>query len=311
MPAVLWTTFSVFYYGAAFPRTAYAKLGTGIPTGEYIQQGFVYLFDSLSRDPLTLAFIAIGTMLAFLQSSEQKAIAAGIILYLAYVVSIGGDFMSGRYLTVPLLAAAVVVARTELAVLTLATIALVVAALGTISLNATILSGRTYFTHDIPSNGITDERAYMYPNRGLLAVKRDTVDSLLQPDWSSRPMSVVVQLQCGWLGSVSMANPPEVHIVDPCALTDPLLARLPAKWDSTWRIGHFERQIPAGYVESLEQGRNLLKDPLTRDYWEVIRKATRGPLFNIERFKAIARLNLGLVKKPDYDMYRTGDAVHR
>ncbi len=311
MPIWLWTIFSVIYYGAPFPNTAYAKLGTGIPSGELVQQGLIYLFDSLSRDPLTLTLTAIGILLSFRQGIEQKAIAVGIILFLVYVVSIGGDFMSGRFLTVPLLAAAVILARTELAGLAIATIAIVVAALGTVTLNATILSGPAYSANSIPPNGITDERGFMFPGRGLLNAKRNSPDSVNQTDWSPRPKSVSIQLQCGWLGSASFGNPPEVHYIDPCALTDPLLARLPAKYDPNWRIGHFERQIPAGYEESIQQDRNLLHDPLTKQYWEVIRKATRGPIFSIERFKAIARLNLGLVTKPDTDLYRTGDAVHR
>jgi arabinofuranosyltransferase len=311
MPALLWTIFSVFYYGVPFPNTAYAKLGTGIPPGELIQQGFVYLFDSISRDPVTLTLVAIGLMLALRQGAELKAIGAGIILYLVYVVSIGGDFMSGRFLTVPLLAACVIVSRTQLAGFAIVSLATVVAALGTVSLNSIILSGPTYSDRSIPANGITDERGFMFFGRGLLNAKRNTPDVVLQPDWSPRPKSVTVQVLCGWLGTNSLGNPPEVHFIDPCALTDPLLARLPAKYDPGWRIGHFERQIPAGYEDSIREGKNLLKDPLTRDYWEVIRNATRGPLFSIERFKAIARLNLRLVRKPDYDMYRTGDAVHR
>ncbi len=308
MPALLWTIFSVFYYGAPFPNTAYAKIGTGIPAGESIQQGFVYLFDSLSRDPLTLTFTAIGVMLALRQGVEQKAIAAGIVLYLAYVISIGGDFMSGRFLTVPLLAAAVILARTELAGFAIAAIAVVVAVLGTVSLNSTILSGPTYSSNSIPQNGITDERGFMFPGRGLLTARRNTQDSLLQPDWSLRAKSV--SIQCGLLGSAALASPPDNHFIDSCGLADPLLARLPAKYDTNWRIGHFERQIPAGYVDSIQQDKNLLKDPLTKEYWEVIRKATRGPIFSFERFKAILRLNLGLVKKPDYNLYRTGDAAH-
>jgi arabinofuranosyltransferase len=308
---LLWTIFSVFYYGAPFPNTAYAKLGTGIPSGELIRQGFVYLYDSLSRDPVTLTLIAIGLMLALRQGAELRAIGAGIIFYLVYVVSIGGDFMSGRFLTVPLLAACVIMSRTQLTGFAIATLATVVAALGTVSLNSTILSGSTYSDRSIPPNGITDERGFMFFGRGLLNAKRNTQDVVLQPDWSPRPKSVTVQVLCGWLGTNSLGNPPDVHFIDPCGLTDPLLARLPAKYDPGWRIGHFERQIPAGYEDSIREDKNLLKDPLTRDYWEVIRKATRGPLFSIERFKAISRLNLGLVRKPDYDLYRTGDAVHR
>ena len=43
---------------------------------------------------------------------------------------------------------------------------------------------------------------------------------------------------------------PGVHILDPMALTNPLLARLPA--DEPWRIGHFRRPLPSGYVRMLE-----------------------------------------------------------
>ena len=308
MPALLWTIFSVFYYGVPFPNTAYAKLATGIPWGESMQQGFIYLFDSLSRDPLTLTFTAIGIMLALRQGAEQKAIAAGIILYLAYVVSIGGDFMSGRFLAAPLLAAAVIVARARLGGFAIAAIAIVVAAVGALSLNSTILSGQAYSARSIPENGITDERGFMFPGRGLLTARRNTQDSLLQPDWSPRPKSVAIA--CGLLGSAGLASAPENHFIDSCGLTDPLLARLPAQADTNWRIGHFVRRIPAGYEDSFRQDKNLLKDPATRDYWEVIRRATRGPLFSFDRFEAILRLNLGLVTKPDYDFYRTGAPIH-
>ena len=34
LPAVLWTLFSLVYYGFPFPNTAYAKLGMGIDSGE-------------------------------------------------------------------------------------------------------------------------------------------------------------------------------------------------------------------------------------------------------------------------------------
>ena len=47
-PTAIWTIFSLVYYGTAFPNTAYAKLGTGISTAEYIRQGVVYLEHSMS-----------------------------------------------------------------------------------------------------------------------------------------------------------------------------------------------------------------------------------------------------------------------
>jgi arabinofuranosyltransferase len=114
-PELLWTAFSLFYYGAPFPNTAYAKLGTGIPANELIRQGFVYFSDSLARDPITLTLITTGVLLAvYSWSASLSAIAAGMVLYLLYVMSIGGDFMSGRFLTAPLVAAAAIVSRSRL-----------------------------------------------------------------------------------------------------------------------------------------------------------------------------------------------------
>lgn len=96
-----------------------------------------------------------------------------------------------------------------------------------------------------------------------------------------------------------------MHYIDNCALADPLLARLPAKENPHWRIGHFYRQLPTNYKESIEQGKNLIIDQKTAHYWESIRTVTRGALFDKNRFVEIVKLNLGLTKKPDWEMYRT------
>ena len=112
LPFLAWTGFSIYYYGFPFPNTAYAKLGTGIELGERVVQGLHYLLQSLDRDPLTPCFIALGLVLGLRGDSISKALAAGVALHLTYLVSIGGDFMEGRFLTAPLIAAAVIVART-------------------------------------------------------------------------------------------------------------------------------------------------------------------------------------------------------
>lgn len=96
-----------------------------------------------------------------------------------------------------------------------------------------------------------------------------------------------------------------MHYIDDCALADPLLARLPAKENVHWRIGHFYRQLPTDYKKSIEQGKNLIVDQKTARYWESIRTVTRGALFDKNRFIEIFRLNLGLTEKPDWEMYRT------
>jgi arabinofuranosyltransferase len=300
-PVLLWVIFSVFYYGAPFPNTAHAKLGTGITLAESVRQGMVYLGDSFSRDPITLSFISIGIVLAIRGPVALKAIAVGIALYLAYVVSIGGDFMSGRFLTVPLLASAVILSRSEVSRVGLATIALAIAVFGATSLHATILSGAGYSDPSIPLTGITDERGIWYPGRGIITA---TPGVFAQPSWE--PGELTIAIRCGQLGDAGLHSGPSVHFVDPCGLADPLLARLPARSDPNWRIGHPLRQIPTGYVVSLLYDKNLLMDPATRSYWDTIRSVTRGPIFSLKRLENVARLNLGLVEKPDPDMYLNG-----
>jgi len=60
-----------------------------------------------------------------------------------------------------------------------------------------------------------------------------------------------------------------------------------------WRVGHYERLVPAGYLESLESGENLLCDDGLAQYYEKLTLITRGPLLDLERLKTIIRMNLG------------------
>ena len=89
-------------------------------------------------------------------------------------------------------------------------------------------------------------------------------------------------------------------VIDPFALTDALLARLPSH--GKWRIGHFKRRVPRGYRESLRSGENRLVDPGLREYYEHLRLVTQGPLWSPERLATIVRLNLGA-----HDALRSGD----
>ena len=100
-PFILFTLFSLIYYGFPFPNTAYAKLNNGINKVEIFIQGFVYLFSSLINDFITLGVITGALLLTFSTSFDTylKYIGYGIILNLMYVVIIGGDFMQGRFLS--------------------------------------------------------------------------------------------------------------------------------------------------------------------------------------------------------------------
>ena len=106
LPLLLWLGFSLVYYGFPFPNTAYAKLNNGIAGRALAEQGCYYLWNSLKFDPLTLTTIVFALGVAcWRRRWRELAVALGIFLYLLYIVKIGGDFMSGRFLTTPLLAA--------------------------------------------------------------------------------------------------------------------------------------------------------------------------------------------------------------
>jgi len=297
-PVIAWTLFSLVYYGFPFPNTAYAKLGAGVPLTERIVQGGRYLVDSLTRDYVTLPAIVIGIVLAFRATVTDMALACGTVLYLGAVVIAGGDFMSGRFLTAPLVVSAIVIARADLPLrrVQAASVALGVLALPT--LYAIFVTGPRLSDSSIDAWGIADERAYYFQRYGLSAAP---VGTFSQPEWivGQRSVSVV----CGNLGFTGILEGPGAHLIDECALADPLLAHLPAERTRDWRVGHFKRQLPTNYEASVASRTNLLSDPQTRAYYESIRTITRGQLRDVDRLREVVRLNLGRIPSPDWNMY--------
>jgi arabinofuranosyltransferase len=86
---------------------------------------------------------------------------------------------------------------------------------------------------------------------------------------------------------------PNVHLIDPLALCDPLLARLPMRPQEKWRISHYERDIPVGYIESLEYGENRFENPDLAIYYDKLRLITSGDIWSSERWQAIWGFNTG------------------
>lgn len=329
LPVALWECFSLFYYGALFPNTAYAKLGTGIPAADLLVQGGRYLADSLARDPVTLPAIALGLAVpAVRREAKGLAVALGVLLYLAYTVQIGGDFMSGRFLAAPLLAAAVLLARAPLRLLRVPRPALAgagvvaVVALGALPAASPLRSGPDYADRALV-HGIADERGWYFPSLGLLNGGRGHAGGY-DTEWPRRfkaltdagrsfvavpdrasggwrmlelahrepPLGLVVH---GRVGRFAWGVGPRVFVIDPLGLGDPFLARLPAKGSvtGTWRIGHFDRAVPKGYPESILQGRDRLADPAYARLYADLDLATRAPLGAPGRLAAIWRLNTG------------------
>ncbi|MBI1387387.1 MAG: hypothetical protein GC154_02945 [bacterium] len=301
-PFIAWEAFSVVYYGFPFPNTAYAKLGSGLPQAWLLEHGFQYLMNSLRRDPVTLTVIAGFIALACMtRDTRRGALAAGTVLYLAYIVKAGGDFMSGRMLSVPFFCAALAWGREQAdprAWRLWAALAVLIA-LGFAAPNPSFLSGVEYginINKPIDDYGIADERAEYYQRTGLMKVP---VGEKFSSEWMVKFVRETRAhegdiIKQGNMGLMGFYGGPEIHFVDVFALTDPLLARLPARRDFHQRIGHFWRMVPEGYIETIRSGELKFRDPNLAKYYEKLRLITSGPLFSAARWAAIVKMNLGL-----------------
>ncbi len=302
-PLIAWELFALVYYGFPLPNTAYAKLNTAIPRADLALQGLAYLLNCLLRDPLTLA-LAVAAIVAAIarRNAAYIALAGGIVLQLAYTVWIGGDFMSGRFLS-PLVVVGAGVLAVAMPARRAAWLAALVLAVGLgalCSASPLLTDSRfgamTAYDDKFDWAGIADEREVYYPTTGLLA---ETATTKPTHEWAEKgralraePPGVVVMENVGFFGYFAG---PEHHIIDPFALPDALLAHLPAIGARmAWRVGHYARSLPPGYVESVESGRNLIADPGLAEYYERLLLVTRGNIFSRKRLAEIVRFNLGM-----------------
>jgi len=300
LPLLLWEVFSLFYYGFPFPNTAYAKLNTGIGRSLLVAQGIDYLLSSLKVDIVTLFLIALAGLGVWLEK-EKRARAAylGIALYLGYLVVIGGDFMSGRFVSAPFLASVFLSAHfRSFSRGSLIAASVIVVLLGTTSPRSpifSILDPHVEVLADLrDENGISDDKL-VYFKRSSLMINgfRDAkgLSRFAGSNWifkGTKKVSVE-----GAIGLFGYQQGPNVFVVDPLALNDPLLARLPLKEKTDWRIGHFEREIPPGYIDSLKKGETVILDPDLAAYYDRLLILISGPLWDSGRLAEIWKFNTG------------------
>ena len=304
MPIIIWELFSLIYYGFPFPNTAYAKLGTGISSWNLFKQGILYFMNSLDQDPITLMVTVLGFLIALLiGGSRNRSLAAGIMLYGLYVMSIGGDFMSGRFLGTSLLVAVAILGRAIVnsEVKTVRLLLGLVIVIGFSGPNPTLLNSVNYsdkVNRIIDINGIADERAFYYSAMGLLKAQRNQA---LTHEWGKQGRkaqeagkTIVVRNSAGFFGYYAG---PTVYIVEPYSLTNPLMARLPIADKYEWRVGHYSRELPEGYLKTLETGDNVIKDPNLRLFYDKIQLIVRGNIWDSKRIVEIWNFNTGRYKE--------------
>jgi hypothetical protein len=295
---MLWLAFATVYYGFPLPNTYYAKVANGIPRLLLYKQGLAYVANSLRYDPITLGTVALACLAAWKPGQAGRRAALSAVLYVAYTVSVGGDFMSGRFFTAPFLIAALVLATPATAlgapwVIGSLVLYNVLTPLAPVKTTARYEAGWPWRAQ----NGIKDERASYFAGTNPLFFSpfRQLPDFVwVREGQSFRAGDEKVTVQ-GSIGFWGLYAGPEKFLVDRNALSDPLLARLPVspRLYFEFYAGHYFRDLPEGYLESVAQDANLLTDPVLRDYYGRIRNVTRGPMFTAARFRDIVALNVG------------------
>ena len=184
-------------------------------------------------------------------------LALGQCLYLGYTVWVGGDFMSGRFLTAPLFVGVAQLASMDVALPRPARIGLIAGtlALGLLATSPTILSDGTFGRGQAYEefHGVTDERLYYYPRTGLLRSGRAfTPPDLIDADLAHRMLAAGQRVATReMVGMFGFAAGPDLYVVDRFSLGEPLTARLPVS--EPWRIGHFQRALPDGLIQTLQK----------------------------------------------------------
>lgn len=292
-----WMAFALVYFGEPLPNTALAKLAQQIPAADRVAQGLDYLSNSWAWDPVTLAGIGVGlvaSLLVLRRDPVALALALGSVVGVAYAVRIGGDFMSGRFLTAPLLCAAMGLARAVAHAPGRPALATLLAG-GAIALSATstrspLRTDLDYSDQGWDETGIADERGFYFRAQGLWPMLRDGRGPVPpgRPDTTHHEDPVIVERTIGARG---YEGGPGLHIIDRFALSDALLARLPVRYGPGWRPGHWDRPVPEGYRATLRSGRQQLRDPAIARCFERVQAVHAGPLFTRARWAAIWTLN--------------------
>ena len=300
LPFVAWEVFAIAYYGFPFPNTAYAKLSTGIPRAEYLIRGLTYYKMSFWQDPLVVTGILAGGA-AVLWSRQARVIVPliGVALYLAYVINIGGDFMRGRMFTAPLFVTMLLVVAITTEEWTARRVeprTLVMGALGLLlvaNLGGLFYEGMSWNSYN--PLGVLDDKRIYYQSTNLplnlrlgVLEKSERVQAGLA--YKAAGESPIVYPGIGLRGYYAG---PSVHVVDPLALADALLARLPALNNPEWRIGHVWRYVPEGYLETVRTGVNVIEDRDLATYYDKLSLVIKGPLWTRQRWAEIIALNRG------------------
>ena len=293
LPLMVWSAFSLVYYGSPWPNSAYAKLNNGLSLAESFAASEVYFRDVITYDAVTALVIVVAALRALLQRKWQmRSLALGLVLYLVYLGTAGGDYMGGRLFSTPL-AMAVAMLALNVRLRWWWNAPLWIAATLALGLH------RGWMVRDVHPHAEVrkmSQHAWMYPFTGWQSPQR--VANFRNMPWAEQGLKAktekhAVVAKCA-VGLYGFEAGPGVFINDPLAITDGFLSRLPSKKPAY--PGHYERAFPAGYLQTVTTGQNQLNDPALKTLYDQTQLLARAPLFAAARWQAIWALNTGGVR---------------
>lgn len=281
-------TYEVFrmgYYGLLVPNTALAKEASHTWWG----QGWNYLYGFVGETglavPLVAAFAVLGLLWARLWKSEERRLAAALLLFVGagvlhtvYIVRVGGDWMFGRMLLPPLFAVLAPIAIVPSRGVFRAATALALAW-------AVVVTARSSPYYDTPR--VADVR--LHQNRsGEVTVEESTwsgtadwgrrlatIDRAGRPRWIVYPSPYhkpIVELDVALakrptvgtisgIGWASYAADVDTYIDDTLGLSNPLGSHVRLHQRQT--PGH-EKQLPLAWSAARFVAPDVTVDPISR-----------------------------------------------
>jgi arabinofuranosyltransferase len=325
IPFIIWEIFSFIYYGFLIPNTAVAKLNNTTNISNVLLKGLRYILTTnLYGDYITIIVILIAIccgLFAFKKQCKYSFASLGVLLYVLYVVYVGGDYMIGRFLSAPFFLSVIIIYNVAFDfIISLKTpsnrlnkyiiaTAIIVLIMGCMPQTSTITSKVKYnktkcFISTNYDEIPCDERRYYYNDTGLSYYLANIYVSGYDPNravykWGRlgrflEPGAVYIEYSLGFKGYFC---PDDTVLIDCYGLCEPLLARIPAAPNQ--RVGHYIRLVPDGYKETIETGVNVISNPALKQYYDKLNLIVRGKIFDPERIKTIFEMNLG---KYDYLM---------
>lgn len=305
-PSLAWMAFSLIYFGFALPNTAVAKLGHGLPRADMLTQGLAYLRNSALQDPVTLSTLGLALAIAVGSRTPRALVPlAGAALQLAYVVWVGGDFMSGRLIAAPLVVGAASLAQQLPARGAVASVVLAVGLLGlasraphpSLTSGPDFGAGRRIWGDLVDLDGIADERGFWFhcagwrsdrrPEGPFDCGQRDRVAKLLEAGETV--------IEAGGVGFLGYWASDRLTIVDGMGIADPLMARIPspARDRALWRPGHYPRHLPEGYLQTVRTGEDHFADRRIGALYQALRTVASAPLLDPARLDTIVGFHTG------------------